>query len=109
VGRAVRRATYVDLHRAVVGPTGELSRASNERPAQSLEPLNGNFVVPVVCCFVADSGTDRPIVRRDVRPSRRQDVDSAALGQHRRTPDNHLGGYAPVVRALAADQVPVDA
>ena len=102
-------AVDLDLHRAVVGPAGEAAHAPNERPAESLEPLDGDPVVPVVGRLVADSLADRPVVRRGLRGPAGRTLTRAGLGQHRGTADDHLGRDAAVVRALAADQMAVDA
>src|SRR5207344_3292491 len=94
-----------DLHAA---RTVEAAAATDEPPALSLEALDGDAVVPRVGRLGADARRDgRPVGIDGARPG--EFGDASCLGERVRGPGHHLRGDAAPVRALAADEVRLDA
>ena len=82
--------------------------ATDEMAALALETLDGHGVVPRVSGFVTNAPRHRRPVRRDGRRAGHARY-APALGQEVRGTDDHFGGDAPPVRALASDQLRLDA
>ena len=104
-GATRRHRLAVDLDRPGAGDPGP---APDEVAALALEAVDGHRVVPGVGGLLPDApGHRRPVGRHDRRA--RHAGDAPPLGQEVRGPHHHLGGDAPPVRALTADELGLDA
>jgi hypothetical protein len=87
---------------------GDLGPAPDEVATLVLEAIHGHRVVPGVGGFCPDApGDRRPVGCHDGRA--RHAGDPPSLGQEVSGAHHHFGGDAPPVRALAADELGLDA
>ncbi len=85
---------------------GQRRVSAHEGHTRLDEPVDRDLVVPAGGGLVADPGVHRrPVGLDGAGPG--EVGDPAGLGDHPCGTDDHLAGDAAVVRALAADEVPV--
>jgi len=94
----------VDRHLARSGDPGG---PADEPATLGDQPVHRDLVVPVVRRLVPDPGGDRCVERLHVDLARHL-ADPAGLGEQGPGAKHHLGAHAAPVRALAADQLPLD-
>jgi hypothetical protein len=87
---------------------GGTALATHERGTLADQSIDGDGVVPVVGGLVADAIGDERVVRRH-RCRTGHAVDAPGFGQQVGATDDHLRRDAAVVRALAADEMALDA